>query len=132
MPDLPFGRTTEATMAETPLQGQVSIVTGASQGIGRAVALRLAQMGSRVVVAARSRAPLADLVGEIEREGGHARAVPTDVRSDAAVAELARSAFASFGRIDILVNNAGIGHFGAPLHEMAPEAWAATMETNLG
>ena len=119
-------------MAETPLQGQVSIVTGASQGIGRAVALRLAQLGSAVVVAARNQAGLEAVVHEIEQSGGRALAVRTDVRSPEAVAKLAAAALQSFGRIDILVNNAGIGHFGSPLHEMPPEAFAATMETNVG
>lgn len=118
-------------MAETPLQEQVGIVTGASQGIGRAVALRLAGLGATVIPAARNQSGLDELVGQIERAGGRARAVRTDVRVEAAVAELVQTAQREFGRIDIFVNNAGIGYFGAPLHELTDEAWTATMETNL-
>ena len=118
-------------MAETVLEGQVGIVTGASQGIGRAVALRLAGMGAAVVAAARSQGRLQELVADIEREGGRALAVPTDVRSQEQVQALAQAALRHFGRVDILVNNAGLGYFGAPLHELPLEAWTATMETNL-
>ncbi|MGH9480789.1 MAG: SDR family oxidoreductase [Terriglobales bacterium] len=118
-------------MADSPLRGQVSLVTGASQGIGRAVALRLAQLGSSVVCTARSEARLAELAADIERGGGQARAVAADIRSESAVAALVQATLQAFGRLDILVNNAGIGQFGQPLHETSPAAWAATMETNL-
>lgn len=107
------------------------MVTGASQGVGRAVALRLAHMGATVLAAARGAAPLQELVAEIERGGGRALAVACDVRSEADIQRLARSAIEGAGRLDIWVNNAGIGYFGVPLHETAPEAWTATMETNL-
>lgn len=119
-------------MAETPLQGQVAIVTGASQGIGRAVAARLASLGASVAVAARNQAGLDTLVHDIEQAGGRALAVRTDVRSPEAVANLIETVLRQWGRIDILVNNAGIGQIGAPLHEMPPAAWTATFETNVG
>lgn len=119
-------------MAETPLQGQVSIVTGASQGIGRAIAVRLAQLGAAVAVAARNPAGLEAVVHEIEQAGGRALGVRTDVRSPEAVGALIETTLRQWGRIDILVNNAGIGQFGSPLHEMPPAAWTATLETNLG
>jgi NAD(P)-dependent dehydrogenase (short-subunit alcohol dehydrogenase family) len=126
MPDLTAGR----NMADSPLQGQVAVVTGASQGIGRAVAVRLAAMGAAVVAASRSSTRLAELVGEITAAGGRARACPTDVRSQSAIDAMVNQAL-EWGRLDILVNNAGMGQFGQPLHEMPPEAWTATMETNL-
>lgn len=106
-------------------------MTGASRGIGRAVAVRLAELGARVICAGRSEARLAEVVGDIERAGGEAQAVAADMRSEAAVAEMMHTAMESYGRLDILVNNAGIGHFGQPLHETSPEAWAAMMDTNL-
>lgn len=106
------------------------MITGASQGIGRAVALRLAAMGAAVVAAARSPARLAELVGEITAAGGRARACPTDVRSQKGIEAMLAMGL-EWGRLDILVNNAGIGQFGVPLHETTPEVWAATMETNL-
>lgn len=118
-------------MAETTLREQVSIVTGASQGIGRAIALRLAELGCTVVVASRSQARLAELVGDIESAGGQGHATAADMRSQAAVEGLIQSTLQRYGRVDVLVNNAGIGQFGAPLHETPPEVWAATMETNV-
>jgi len=127
-------------MAENPpisqpdrlrLAGSVALVTGASAGIGRAIASRLAALGATVVAAARNRTALDALAGEIQAAGGHALACPADVRSPAAVEALARTALDRYGRVDILVNNAGIGFFGAPLHQTPPDAWAATFETNL-
>jgi 3-oxoacyl-[acyl-carrier protein] reductase len=118
-------------MAETPLQEQVALVTGASAGIGRAIALRLAELGATVGLAARRQEKLAEVQTEIERRGGRARAWPADVRSREQVEGLIQGVIRAFGRLDLLVNNAGIGHFGTPLHEMSPEAWEETMATNL-
>ena len=96
------------------LSGRVAIVTGASRGIGKALALRLAAEGAAVVVAAKSvhaRDKLPGTVHEtaeaIARAGGRAIAVPTDVREEEAVRNMVERAVAEFGRIDILVNNAG-------------------------
>ncbi|MGH9485040.1 MAG: SDR family oxidoreductase [Terriglobales bacterium] len=118
-------------MPDSLLQEQVAIVTGASQGIGRAIAVRLAAMGASVVLAARSHTRMAEVAGMIEAQKGRALSVPTDVRNQTSVEALVRSTLAAFGRVDILVNNAGIGRYGAPLHETPLEVWAATMETNL-
>lgn len=118
-------------MPDSLLQEQVAIVTGASQGVGRAIALRLANMGASVVLAARSQARLAEVAAAIEAQKGRAQAVPTDVRSQASIEALVRTTLAAFGRVDMFVNNAGIGRYGAPLHETPPEVWEATMETNV-
>jgi NADP-dependent 3-hydroxy acid dehydrogenase YdfG len=118
-------------MAETLLREQVAVVTGASHGIGHAIARRLADMGAQVVLAARTQSRLQDLAQEIERHGGRAVAQATDVRRDEDIQRLIATAAQKFGRIDILVNNAGIGAFGVPLHETAPETWDAIFETNL-
>lgn len=120
-----------ATMAELPLSGQVAVITGASQGIGRAIALRLVELGARVVVAARSLPKLDELVADLQAAGGEALAVVSDVRRPRAVEQLLHKALERFGQVDIWVNNAGIGQFGTPLHETPLEAWAATLETNL-
>ena len=96
------------------LQDRVAIITGASRGIGRAVALGLARAGCAVVVAARSETSTEKLPGtihevalEIEAAGGRALAVPCDVRDEAQIEAVAARALERFGRIDILVNNAG-------------------------
>lgn len=94
----------------TEFRGRVALVTGASSGIGRALAVRLAGSGMRVALVARRRAALDALAGEIAREGGEACAFPCDVESATAVAEAARAATERFGAVDLLVNNAGYGH----------------------
>jgi NAD(P)-dependent dehydrogenase (short-subunit alcohol dehydrogenase family) len=87
----------------------VVIVTGASSGIGRATAARLARTSTTVVLAARRTAELATLLAEIEAAGGTAVSVPTDVRDPAAITALVERALQITGRLDGLVNNAGIG-----------------------
>ncbi|HXE31122.1 MAG TPA: SDR family oxidoreductase [Terriglobales bacterium] len=118
-------------MAETPLQEQVALVTGASQGIGRAIAHRLAALGATVVLTARSRSRLQEVAAEIVREGGCAEVLPADVRSRAEVEALAGAVLERYRRVDFLVNNAGMGQFGQPLHLTPPEVWTATLDTNL-
>ena len=89
------------------LQGKTSIITGASRGIGRAIALRLAAEGSRVVLCARDEAALGDAADEIRKAGGEADTISLDLRSPDAAALLTGYALARTGRIDVLVNNAG-------------------------
>jgi short-subunit dehydrogenase len=91
-------------------RGRAAMVTGASSGIGRALALRLAQGGMRIALVARRREALDALAAEIAAQGGEACALPCDVEDAAAVVETARAAVARFGAIDLLVNNAGYGH----------------------
>lgn len=92
-------------------QQQVAIVTGASAGIGRTVALRLTADGYSVVLAARSKDKLADLQKQIEDSGGIALAVSCDVSEPNDLMELAAQTINHFGRIDVLVNNAGVECF---------------------
>lgn len=88
---------------------KVVLITGASSGIGRALALELARRGASLGLLARRREALEELVAEIERGGGHAIALPADVKSAEAVQEAADGLRARFGRIDVLVANAGVG-----------------------
>ena len=113
------------------LEQKVAIVTGASTGIGRAVAQSLANAGVNVVLAARREGPLARARDEIiESTGVKALAVPTDVAWLTDLEQLVAAAVAEFGQIDILVNNAGVEAF-AHLHELPPDEIAATVQTNL-
>jgi 3-oxoacyl-[acyl-carrier protein] reductase len=113
------------------LTEQIAVVTGAGRGIGRAVALRLAQMGAMVMLVGRDRSLLETVRAEIAAAGGSAQATPCDLRSPEAIAAFGERIRAEFGRCDILVNNAGIGNQGRPLHEMLVAEWNALMETNL-
>src|SRR5215471_18414549 len=90
------------------LSGRVALVTGASQGIGRGCALRLAKEGADVAVAARNQEKLNALVNEIAAAGGRAAAFPLDVADEEQVKATIKAAIAQFGKVDILVNNAGI------------------------
>jgi NAD(P)-dependent dehydrogenase (short-subunit alcohol dehydrogenase family) len=89
------------------LQGQVAVVTGASRGIGRALALRLARSGAQVVISARNQDPLERVVEEMRSEGGHGYAVVADASDPQSARKPVRAAVREFGRVDVLVNNVG-------------------------
>ncbi|MGA8406091.1 MAG: 3-oxoacyl-[acyl-carrier-protein] reductase [Candidatus Acidiferrales bacterium] len=112
------------------LTDKVALITGASQGIGRATALALAGAGAKVAVAARSTEKLATLVSEIESAGGAALAVPMDVADAAQVKSGFQQTLAKFGKLDILVNNAAITRDTLALR-MKLEDWDAVLRTNL-
>jgi 3-oxoacyl-[acyl-carrier protein] reductase len=112
------------------VKGKVALVTGASQGIGRATARALADAGAKVGVAARSADKLASLVSEIEGAGGAAVAVLMDVADAAQVKTGFRQVLSKFGRLDILVNNAAITRDTLALR-MKLEDWDAVLRTNL-
>jgi NAD(P)-dependent dehydrogenase (short-subunit alcohol dehydrogenase family) len=112
------------------LEGKVAIVTGASRGLGRAMALALAEAGADVAVAARSVPDLEETAHQVETLGRRAVAVRTDVADYAQVEALVARASDALGRLDIVVNNSGIAHV-APLAEMAPEDFRRTVEVNL-
>ncbi len=101
---------------------KTAIVTGASRGIGRAIALRLAKEGARVVLAARDSTALGAVVRAIEHAGGAAIAVPFDLRAPDSVRVLVEAALGAFQRIDILVNNAGATKRGE-FAELTEEDW---------
>lgn len=112
------------------LSGKVAIVTGASRGIGRAIALALVAQGAKVVASARNAEALNQLVADIEAQGGEAKAVAGDVALESDAARLIEQALAAYGQIDILVNNAGITRDGLLLR-MNSEDWDAVIDTNL-
>jgi NADP-dependent 3-hydroxy acid dehydrogenase YdfG len=113
-----------------PLSGQVALVTGASRGIGLAIARRLGQMGARVAICARDASRLRTAADALRGEGIEVLAVSADVRRGDEVAAAIRQTSQTFGDIDILVNNAGLGVF-APLHELRETDWDTMLATNL-
>lgn len=113
------------------LKGKVAIVTGASSGIGYEAAKLFAKEGAKVVVCARRKVELDTLVVEIVEAGGEAIAVAGDVRDEALARRLVEVAVESFGGLDIAFNNAGMTGDALPVHELSPEAWRETLETNL-
>ena len=112
------------------LEGKTALVTGASQGIGRACALALAKQGARIALAARNEAKLEAVAAEINAAGGQARAFVMDVADEASIQSAAKAAIAHFGCVDILVNNAGITR-DTLLLRMKRADWDAVITTNL-
>ena len=112
------------------LAGHVALVTGASQGIGRACALKLASAGAAVAVAARNHEKLNELMNEITASGGKAAAFPLDVGDEEQIKSTVKAAIAQFGKIDILVNNAGITRDQLVMR-MKRADWDSVLQTNL-
>jgi 3-oxoacyl-[acyl-carrier protein] reductase len=112
------------------LQGRVALVTGASQGIGRACALRLATAGATVALSARNQEKLNQVAAEIAQSGGQSAVFKMDVASDEEIKSAIRSALEKFGKIDILVNNAGITRDQLVMR-MKRADWDAVLNTNL-
>src|ERR1700722_6885407 len=110
--------------------GRVALVTGASQGIGRACALKLASAGTAVAVAARNQEKLNELVNEITATGGKAAAFPLDVGDEEQIKSAFKAVIAQFGKIDILVNNAGITRDQLVMR-MKRADWDSVLNTNL-
>ncbi|HTZ60483.1 MAG TPA: 3-oxoacyl-[acyl-carrier-protein] reductase [Acidobacteriaceae bacterium] len=112
------------------LEGKTALVTGASQGIGRACALELARKGAGIALAARNEAKLESVAAEIAAAGGQAKTFIMDVSDEASIQATAKAAIAQFGTVDILVNNAGITR-DTLLLRMKRSDWDAVITTNL-
>lgn len=115
---------------ERALAGQVAVVTGAGRGIGRAIAEAFAAVGAAVVLASRTAADLEGVRAGIERGGGKALVVPTDVTDDDAVARLVDRTVEALGHVDILATAAGVASFGL-VADGTPKDWDAMLAVNL-
>jgi NADP-dependent 3-hydroxy acid dehydrogenase YdfG len=116
--------------SEMRLSSRVIAITGASAGIGRATAVRVAAEGAAVVVSARRADRLAGLVADLEKTGARALAVPGDVTNEPDMTTLVSRAVETFGRLDVMICNAGIGYHGT-LEETPPEAMRRLVDVNL-
>jgi len=121
----------EATSKLFDLSDDVAVVTGAGRGIGEGIAHTLANAGAAVVCAARRADEVERVAADIRAAGGRAVAMPTDVTDNAAVEALAQKAISEFGHLDIWINNAGGSPIQAPLTQLDPVEWDATMRLNL-
>jgi NAD(P)-dependent dehydrogenase (short-subunit alcohol dehydrogenase family) len=110
---------------------KIALVTGAGTGVGKAVAIALAEAGYNLVLAGRRKEPLEETAAAVNAAGTQALAVPTDVSNRSSILALFDKVKSSFGRLDLLFNNAGIGAPPVPLEELPFEAWQNVVATNL-
>jgi NAD(P)-dependent dehydrogenase (short-subunit alcohol dehydrogenase family) len=115
---------------DKPLDGKVALITGASRGIGLAIARSLAAMGAKLGLCARDPERVNSVAAEFERQGSPVVAVPGDLARPSDIAPIVQKTEQSFGSIEILMNNAGIGYFG-PTHKASEANWDAVLDTNL-
>jgi NAD(P)-dependent dehydrogenase (short-subunit alcohol dehydrogenase family) len=112
------------------LAGKVALITGASRGIGFAIANSLAEMGAKIALCARDSGKLASAVAQIERTGATVLACAADISRPPDITTLVQKTEQSLGPIEILINNAGIGIFG-PIQQTSESDWDAVLDTNL-
>ncbi|MGA8222956.1 MAG: SDR family NAD(P)-dependent oxidoreductase [Candidatus Acidiferrales bacterium] len=113
-----------------PLAGKVALISGASRGIGFAIARTLGRMGAKLGLCARDAKKLETAASELEREGAAVLAVPADITRASDVAGLVEKTSRTLGPVEILVNNAGFGYFG-PTHLAGEADWDKVLDTNL-
>src|SRR5262245_5846002 len=117
-------------MSTPSLQGKTALITGASKGLGKSMALALAEAGARVVLVSRDQPKLEETAQAIRERGGTAEVFRADVTDEAQVLELDRQVIAQVGRTQILINNAGVNNR-KPITDFTLAEWRAVMDTNL-
>jgi 3-oxoacyl-[acyl-carrier protein] reductase len=125
-----ISKTNAKNNREQPLKDRVALVTGGSRGIGRAIAVKLAELGAAVAICGRDSEHLRATAGELDARTGRSFWQVADVTRVDEVGKLVSETEANLGPIEILVNNAGIGLFG-PAHEKSEEDWDRVLNTNL-
>ena len=120
-----------AVNQQSSLAGQVAVVTGASRGIGAAIARKLSSLGAHTVLTARDQDQLSKVVAEITAANGNAESYRCDLTQPSQIESFAQLILETHGRCDILVNNAGVGWFQGPLHETRPQDWDHLFAMNL-
>ena len=113
------------------LDGAIALVTGASRGIGAAVAIELARLGARAVITARTQGGLEETDDVIRAAGGEATILPLDLREGGQIDAIGPTLFQRFGRLDVLVHNAGALGRLTPVSHILPDDWADVMAVNL-
>jgi dehydrogenase/reductase SDR family protein 4 len=116
---------------ELGLKGKVAVITGATEGIGRATALKLAREGASVAICARRQEPLDRTAAELKKAGGNVLAVSADMSKPADIERFMKAVVEKFGRVDILVNNAGTNPVFGPIQDIDERGWDAIMNTNV-
>ena len=117
-------------MSDKKLKGRVAVITGASKGLGKAMALALAADGAKIVLIARNAGPLEEAAAEVRALGVEAVAIPADVADEAQVERLRAEVVARFGQVHILINNAGM-NLRKPLADFTLAEWRLVLDTNL-
>jgi NADP-dependent 3-hydroxy acid dehydrogenase YdfG len=112
------------------LHNKTALVTGASRGIGRSIALALAKEGCKVMLAARSKSDLEKVAQEIRNSGGSAATIVANMRDEKSISDMVNATATQFGGLDILVNNAGLGYFSSAA-EMTTAQWDEMFDVNL-
>lgn len=113
------------------LEGRIALITGASRGIGRAVALRFAKEGAHVILVARTIAALEEVDDEIQAIGGQATLVPMNLREFDKIDQMGQALYDRFGKIDILVGNAGVLGDVTPMAHLKVKMWNEVMDVNV-
>lgn len=118
-------------IANFSLKDRVAIVTGASRGIGKAIACGLAEVGAQVILSSRKQEDLEKVAKEIEAKGGKAKVIPAHMGKKEDIDRLVEESLKAFGKIDILVNNAGTNPVFGSILDVSVEAWDKVMDVNL-
>lgn len=115
---------------EKKINGKVVVITGASSGIGKAIALKLAEHGAKVVLGARTKDSLARLAGQIKKTGGEVKYITTDVTKKEDLRILIQTAISAYGRLDLLINNAGMSEL-SRIDDLDIDGWEEMIDVNI-